>query len=213
MLLSKGAEALSDAALLAILLRTGRKGQNAIELARELIERFGGFSGLLAARSEDMLQVKGIGKAKIAQILAAMELVKRQARQAISKTNVIENPDVVYAYLRTAMQNLPREEFRVLHLNRSKHLIAEDTLFLGTVDESAIYTREVIDAALRRRASALIFAHNHPNAPAQASDEDLRLTIALVNGCKAVQIAVLDHVVIGQEGFLSMRRNHPELFM
>lgn len=213
MLLSKGAEALSDAALLAILLRTGRKGQNAIELARELIEQFGGLAGLLAARSEDMLQVKGIGKAKIAQILAAMEIVKRQARQPLTKTNVIQNPDALYGYLKTAMQHLPREEFRVLHLNRSKYLIAEDTLFRGTVDESAIYTREVIDAVLRRKASALIFAHNHPNGLSQASDEDLALTIALVNGCKAVQIAVLDHIVIGQDGFFSMRRSHPELFL
>jgi len=213
MLLSKGPEALSDAALLAILLRTGRKGQNAIELARELIERFGGFAGLLAARSEDILQVKGIGKAKIAQILAAMEIVKRQSRQPLAKANIIQNPDALYAYLKTAMQNLLREEFRVFHLNRSKHLIAEDTLFRGTVDESAIYTREVIDAALRRKASALIFAHNHPNAPAQASDEDLALTVELVKGCKTVQIAVLDHIVIGQDGFLSMRRSHPELFM
>jgi DNA repair protein RadC len=213
MLLSKGQEALSDAALLAILLRTGRKGQNAIELARELIERFGGFAGLLAARSEDIMQVKGIGKAKLAQILAAMELVNRQSRKPLTKTNAIENPDALYAYLKTSMKNLSREEFRVLHLNRSKHLIAEDTLFRGTVDESAIYTREVIDAALRRKASALIFAHNHPNGPAQASDEDLALTATLVNGCKTIQIAVLDHIVIGQDGFLSMRRSYPELFM
>ena len=212
MLLEKGPEVLSDAALLAILLRTGRKGQNAVELARELIERFGGFAGLLSARSADILQVKGIGKAKITQILSAMEIVKRQARQPLNKTNVIENPDVLYAYLKTAMQNLPREEFRVLHLNRSKYLIGEETLFRGTVDESAIYVREVIDAALRRKASALIFAHNHPNGQAAASGEDLLLTIALINGCKAVHIAVLDHIIIGQDGFLSMRRSHPEIF-
>jgi DNA repair protein RadC len=213
MLLEKGPEAVSDAALLAILLRTGRKGQNAIELARELIERFGGFAGLLAARNEDILQVKGIGKAKIAQILAAMEIVRRQSRQPLHNTNVIENPDVLYAYLKTAMQNLPREEFRVLHLNRSKRLIGEETLFRGTVDESAIYTREVIDSALRRKASALIFAHNHPNGPATASDQDMMLNASLINACKAIQIAVLDHIIIGQDGFVSMRRSHPELFM
>ncbi|MDO8723502.1 MAG: DNA repair protein RadC [Syntrophales bacterium] len=213
MLLKKGPEALSDSALLAILLRTGRKGQNAIELAREMIERFGGFTGLLSARNEDILQVKGIGKAKIAQILAAMEIVRRQSRQPLQKTNVIENPDVLYAYLKTSMQNLPREEFRILHLNRSKHLIGEETLFRGTVDESAIYAREVVDSAIRRKASALIFVHNHPNGPAIASDEDKVLTAALINACKAIQIAVLDHIVIGQDGFLSMRRSHPESFI
>lgn len=212
MLLAKGPEVLSDAALLAILLRTGRKGQNAVELGRELIERFGGFAGLLSARIEDMMQVKGIGKAKIAQILAAMEIVKRQTRQPLQKKNIIENPDVLYAYLKAAMQNMPREEFRLLHLNRSKHLIAEDTLFYGTVDESAVYGREVIEAALRRKASALIFAHNHPNGEAKASDEDLALTLSLVNACKAVQIPVLDHIIIGQDGFTSIKRTHPELF-
>ncbi|HLA29139.1 MAG TPA: DNA repair protein RadC [Syntrophales bacterium] len=212
MLLEKGPEALSDAALLAILLRTGRKGQNAIELAREMIERFGGFTGLLSARNEDILRVKGIGKAKVAQIIAAMEIVRRQARQPLQKLNVIENPDVLYVYLKTSLQHLPREEFHILHLNRLKHLIGEETLFRGTVDESAIYAREVVDSAIRRKASALIFVHNHPNGPALASDEDKVLTAALINACKAIQIAVLDHIVIGQDGYLSMRRSYPELF-
>jgi len=213
MLLEKGPESLSDAALLAILLRTGRQGQNAIELAREVIEKFGGLSGLLSARHEDLQQMKGIGKAKTAHILAAMEIVRRQFRQPLQKTNVIENPDTLFEYLKTSLQNLPREEFRVLHLNKSKHLIGEETLFRGTVDESAIYTREVVESAIRRKASALIFVHNHPNGPAIASTEDKALTIELISACKSVRIPVLDHVVIGQDGFVSMRRKHPELFM
>lgn len=213
MLLEKGPEALSDAALLAILLRTGRQGQNAIELAREMIDSFGGLSGLLSARHEDLLQMKGIGKAKTAHILAAMEIVRRQFRQPLQKTNVIENPDTLFEYLKTSLQNLPREEFRVLHLNKSKHLIGEETLFRGTVDESAIYAREVVESAIRRKASALIFVHNHPNGPAIASAEDKALTAELISACKAVRIPVLDHVVIGQDGFVSMRRKYPELFM
>jgi DNA repair protein RadC len=213
MLLEKGPEALSDAALLAILLRTGKKGQNAIELARDLIERFGGLSGLLSTRHEDLRKMKGVGKAKSAQILAAMEIVRRQFRQPLQKTNVIENPDTLFEYLKTSMQNLPREEFRVLHLNKSKHLIGEETLFRGTVDESAIYAREVVESAIRKKASALIFVHNHPNGQSIASTEDKTLTTELISACKAVRIPVLDHVVIGQDGFLSMRRKYPELFM
>ena len=213
MLLEKGPEALSDAALLAILLRTGKKGQNAIELARDLIERFGGLSGLLSTRHEDLRKMKGVGKAKSAQILAAMEIVRRQFRQPLQKTNVIENPDTLFEYLKTSMQNLPREEFRVLHLNKSKHLIGEETLFRGTVDESAIYAREVVESAIRKKASALIFVHNHPNGKSIASAEDKTLTTELISACKAVRIPVLDHVVIGQDGFLSMRRKYPELFM
>lgn len=212
MLLEKGPEALSDAALLAILLRIGRQGQNAIELAREMNEKFGGLSGLLSTRHEDLQQMKGIGKAKAAHIIAAMEIARRQFRQPLQKTNVIENPDTLFEYLKASMQNLPREEFRVLHLNKSKHLIGEETLFRGTVDESAIYVREVIDSAIRRKGSALIFVHNHPNGQAMESAEDKALTTELISACKAVRIPVLDHVIIGQDGFVSMRRKYPELF-
>jgi DNA repair protein RadC len=212
MLLDKGPEALSDAALLAILLRTGRQGQNAIALAREMIVKFGGLHGLMSTTSEDLLGVKGIGKAKVAQILAAMEIVKRQLRQPLKKINIIDNPHHLFEYLKVSMSNLSREEFRVLHLNRSKHLIAEEVLFRGTVDESSIYTREVIESALRKKASALIFAHNHPTGPAEASQEDVELTRSLVNACRAVDIPVLDHVIVGNDGFLSMRQEQPEFF-
>ncbi|HBE45545.1 MAG TPA: hypothetical protein DDW17_08945 [Deltaproteobacteria bacterium] len=213
MLLEKGPEALSDAALLAIILRTGRQGQNAIELAREMIEKFGGLSGLLSTRHEDLREIKGVGKAKTAHILAAMEIVKRQLKQPLRKTNVIENPDSLFEYLKASMQNLNREEFRILHLNKSKHLIGEETLFRGTVDESAIYVREIVESAIRKKASALIFVHNHPNGQAAVSGEDKLLTNELINACKAVHIPVLDHVIIGQDGFLSMRRIYPELFV
>ncbi len=212
MLLGKGPEALSDAALLAILLRTGRQGQNAISLAREMINKFGGLHGLMATTSEDLLDIKGIGKAKVAQILAAMEIVKRQLRQPLEKINIIENPHDLFEYLKVSMSNLSREEFRLLHLNRSKHLIAEEVLFRGTVDESAIYAREVIESALRKKASAIIFAHNHPTGPAESSSEDMELTRSLVNACRAVDIPVLDHVIVGNDGFLSMRKEHPEIF-
>jgi len=212
MLLEKGPEALSDAALLAILLRTGRQGHNAIDLAREMIDKFGGLHELMSATYEDLWEVKGIGKAKIAQILAAMEIVKRQLRQPLKKTNIIENPRDLSEYLMVSMSNLPREEFRLLHLNRSKHLIAEEVLFRGTVDESAIYAREVVESALRKKASALIVVHNHPTGPAQFRPEDIELTKALVNACKAVDIPVLDHVIVGNNGFLSMREEQPEFF-
>lgn len=212
MLLEKGPEALSDAALLAILLRTGRQGQNAIALAREMINKFGGLHGLMSTTPEDLLEIKGIGKAKLAQILAAMEIVKRQLRQPLAKINIIENPRDMFEYLKASMSHLSREEFRLLHLNRSKHLIAEEVLFRGTVDESAIYAREVIESAIRKKASALIFAHNHPTGPAEVSQEDIELTESLVNACRAVDIPVLDHVIVGNDGFLSMRQECPELF-
>ena len=212
MLLEKGPEALSDASLLAILLRTGRQGKNAIALAREMINTFGGLNGLMVTTQEDLLSVKGIGKAKVAQILAAMEIVKRQLRQPLEKINIIKNPHHLFEYLKVSMADLSREEFRLLHLNRSKHLIAEEVLFRGTVDESAVYTREVIESALRKKSSAIIFAHNHPTGPAEYSQEDIELTRALVNACSAVDIPVLDHVIVGNDGFLSIKQERPEIF-
>ena len=212
MLLEKGPEALSDAALLAILLRIGMKGKNAIALAREIIGRFGGLNGLMVTTQEDLLSVKGIGKAKVAQILAAMEIVKRQLRQPLKKINIIKNPHHLFEYLKVSMANLSREEFRLLHLNRSKHLIAEEVLFRGTVDESTVYTREVVESALRKKASALIFAHNHPTGPAEASQEDIELTRSLVTACRAVDIPVLDHVIIGRGDCVSLRQECPEIF-
>ena len=212
MMLEKGPASLSDAALLAILLRTGRKGQDAVALAREMLETFGGFRGLMSTTHEDLLQIKGIGAAKISQILAAMEIARRQLRQKIEKTNIIRNPNDLFEYLNASMSNLTREEFRLLHLNRSKYLIGEETLFTGTVDESAVYTRVVVESALRKKASALILVHNHPTGPAQASNEDIDLTRALVNACRTVHIPVLDHVIIAQDGFMSMKRTHPDIF-
>ncbi len=211
-LLEKGPEALSDAALLAILLRTGMKGKNAIALAREMIVKFGGLNGLMMTTQDDLLSVKGIGKAKVAQILAAMEIVKRQLRQPLEKINIIKNPRHLFEYLKASMSNLSREEFRLLHLNRSKHLIAEEVLFRGTVDESAVYTREVVESALRKKASAFIFAHNHPTGPAQFSPEDIELTKALIAACRAVDIPVLDHVITGRGDCVSLRQECPEIF-
>ena len=197
MLPEKGPEALSDAALLAILLRTGRQGKDAVGLAREMLSELDGFQGLLSVTYEDLLKIKGIGKAKIAQILAAMEIVKRQLRQPLKRLNIIQSPHALFEYLKASMSNLRREEFRILHLNRAKELIAEEVLFKGTVDVSFIYPREIVDSALRKKASALILAHNHPTAAPEASEEDLQLTRSLVQACWTVDIPIVDHIIIG----------------
>jgi len=212
MLLEKGVEALSDATLLAILLRTGRQGKNAVALAREMLLELGGFQGLMSASYEDLIKIKGIGKAKVAQILAGMEIVKRQLRQPLKRMNVIKNPDVLFEYLNVSMSHLNREELRLLHLNRAKKLIAEEVLFKGTVDMSVIYPREIVETALRKKASALILAHNHPTSTPEASDEDIQLTKSLVQACWIVDIPILDHIIIGQGDFMSMKRTYPEIF-
>jgi DNA repair protein RadC len=211
MLLAHGPEALSDAALLAILLRTGRQGKDAVALAREMLSELGGFQGLMSASYEDLLKTKGVGKAKIAQVLAAMEIVKKQLRQPLKKLNIIQSP-ALFEYLKVSMGNLNKEEFRLPHLNRAKVLIAEEIVFRGTVDNAFIYPREIVESALRKKASALMLAHNHPTGEAEASEEDLQLTRSLVQACWTVDIPILDHIIVGRGGFMSTRRYYPDIF-
>jgi DNA repair protein RadC len=177
-----------------------------------MLSELGGFQGLLSASYEDLLNIKGIGKAKIAQILAAMEIVKRQLRQPLKKLNVIQSPSALFEYLKVSMGRLNKEEFRLLHLNRAKALIAEEIVFRGTVDNTVVYPREIVESALRKKASALILAHNHPTGEAEASEEDLQLTRSLVQACWTVDIPILDHIIIGRGGFMSMKRHYPDIF-
>jgi DNA repair protein RadC len=210
--LEKGAEALSDPALLAILLRTGRQGKNALNFAREVLTEVGGFRGLMSSTPEDLLKIKGMGKAKIAQVLAAMEIVKRQLRQPLEQSNVTRIPGDLFEYLKVTMGNLSKEEFRVLHLSRSRHLIADEVLFKGNADPASDYPREIVENALKRKAAALILAHHHPIDLPMADDEDIALTRAIVKACWAVEIPIVDHIIIGKNGFLSMKRHLPEIF-
>ena len=136
----------------------------------------------------------------------------RPCERLLAGLNLIEHPDELHDYLKTSMAGLSREEFRVLYLNRSKHLISEEVLFRGTVDMSMVDPREVVESALRKKASALILAHNHPTDLPMTSDEDIRLTRALVRACWTVDIPILDLVVIGRNSFLSMKRHHPDIF-
>jgi DNA repair protein RadC len=211
-LLEEGPGALSDTILLAILLRSGSRGKDALVLAREILAKFGGFGGLMSATYEDLIQFRGIGKAKTAQILASMEILKRRLREPLAQLDLVENPDDLHRYLKLSMEPLNHEEFRLLYLNRSSHLISEEVLFRGTLDMSIVNPKEVVESALRKRASALILAHNHPTDLPLASDEDIQLTRALVRACWTVDIAILDHVVIGRNSFLSMKRYYPEIF-
>ena len=136
----------------------------------------------------------------------------RRSKRLLAGLNLIENPDDLHDYLKASMGPLSREEFRVLYLNRSRHLISEEVLFKGTVDMSKVYPREVVESALRKKASAIILAHNHPTDLPLASDEDIQFTKALVKACWTVDIPILDHVVIGRNSFLSIKRRHPDIF-
>jgi len=211
-LLEKGPEALSDASLLAVVLRTGGEGKDAVSIAHDVLTEFGGFKGLMSASREDLTRMKRIGKARAAQILAAMEIIKRQLREPLETVNLLRNPDALHTYLSASMVGLDREEWRLFYLGRSNHLVAEEVLFTGASGAAALDAGEVAKSALRRKASALILAHNHPRGLPRASEEDIRLTRSLVQACSAVGIPVTDHIVVDRTGFMSMKRRFPEIF-
>jgi DNA repair protein RadC len=179
----------------------GNKGIGAILYDMRLIEQWGN-------------RTFNINTGHIRELLFFLQTFWKVKPVVSEKGNkdAIKNPSHLFEYLKVSRANLSREEFRLLHLNRSKHLIAEEVLFRGTVDESAVYTREVVESALRKKASALILAHNHPTGLPEASEEDIKLTESLIKACWTVDIPIVDHIIIGRGGFLSMKHDYPEKF-
>ena len=205
LLLEKGPEYVSDAGLVAILLRTGMKGKDAVSLGRELLEQFGGLGGLLHANRKTLEEIKGLGTAKIAQLLAATEIAKRQLKEEIIGKTIINGPEDVLEYLSLSMSNLKEEVFKVIYLNNANVVLAAEDLFRGTVDQSAVYPREIIKKAFDLNASGLIFVHNHPSGSLKPSRHDLSLNERLIKACCAVDLTPLDHLIIGPTGHISFK--------
>ena len=206
LLLEKGPEYVSDAGLVAILVRIGLKGKDAVTFGRELLNHFGGLRGLLNARKEDLEIIKGLGSAKIAQLLAATEIAKRQLKEEIIGKVFVHGPEDVMEYLSLSMSNLKKEVFKVIYLNNANVILAVEDLFEGTVDQSAVYPREIIKRALELNASGLIFVHNHPTGDLKPSQADIRLRTKLDNACHAVDLTPLDHLIIGPSGYISLKK-------
>ena len=205
LLLEKGPEYVSDAGLVAILLRTGMKGKDAVSLGRELLEQFGGLGGVLHANRKTLEEIKGLGTAKIAQLLAATEIAKRQLKEEIIGKTIINGPEDVLEYLSLSMSNLKEEVFKVIYLNNANVVLAAEDLFRGTVDQSAVYPREIIKKAFDLNASGLIFVHNHPSGSLKPSRHDLSLNERLIKACCAVDLTPLDHLIIGPTGHISFK--------
>jgi DNA repair protein RadC len=205
LLLERGPEYVSDAGLVAILLRTGIEGKDAVTLGRELLTHFGGLRGLLSANKKDLEKIKGLGTAKISQLLAATEIAKRQLKEEIVGKTVINSPEDVLEYLSLSMANLREEVFKIIYLNSANVVLAAEDLFKGTVDQSAVYPREIIKRAFELNASGLIFVHNHPSGNLKPSESDLSLNARLVKACRAVDLTPLDHLIISSAGHLSFK--------
>jgi len=198
-LLDKGAEALSDAELLAIFLRTGCKGLTAVDLARQLLDNFGGLKPLLQASQNEFCSNKGLGDAKFAQLQAVLERAKRHLFEQLSRGDALCSPAQTRQFLTAQLASYPHEVFACLFLDNRNRVIAFEKMFYGTIDGASVYPREVVSLALRKNAAAIIFAHNHPSGVAEPSHADEQITRRLKDALALVDIRVLDHFVIGDE--------------
>ena len=195
-LLHHGAAILSDAELLAVFLRVGARGKSAVDLARELLGRFGGLNALFAANRPAFTAVNGMGDAKYAQLQAVLELARRALREEFAAGISLGAPGPVRDYLRLALGALPHEVFMVLLLDAQNRLIAAEELFRGTLTQTSVHPREVVKLALRHNAAGAIFAHNHPSGVAEPSRADEALTTALKQALALVDVRVLDHFIV-----------------
>ncbi len=196
-LLQRGADALTDAELLAIFLRTGTRGKSAVDLARELLADFGSLQALLDANQQRFCQGNGLGSAKYTQLQAVLEMARRHFKEILQRGSVLTSPEITRAYLSAQLRGYSYEVFACLFLDNQHRVIQLDELFRGTIDSASIYPREVAKRALHHNAAAVIFAHNHPSGISEPSQADKHITDKLKQALALFDIRVLDHFIIG----------------
>lgn len=202
-LLQRGAAALSDAELLAIFLRTGVPGKTAVDLARELLSRFGSLRALLNADLKQFCEGEGLGAAKFAQLQATVEMTRRHFSETLQRGSVLENPQQTRNFLSSRLRDYSFEVFSCLYLDNRHRVIQFEELFRGTINGASVHPREVVKKALGHNAAAVIFAHNHPSGVAEPSEADRHITQQLTDALALVDVRVLDHVVVGDGASVS----------
>jgi DNA repair protein RadC len=202
-LLARGAPALSDAELLAIFLRTGVRGKSAVDLGREMVDRFGSLNALFAADDGEIASTTGVGSAKRAQLRAAYELARRALEETAEVGDALSSPQAVRRYLQFSLAHRPHEIFAAVWLDAQHRVLKMQELFAGTLTQTSVYPREVVKDALRHNAAAVIFAHNHPSGLAEPSQADQVLTETLKRALDLVDVKVLDHFVVGRGATMS----------
>ncbi|MFY9179773.1 MAG: DNA repair protein RadC [Venatoribacter sp.] len=196
-LLLQGAQSLSDAELLAIFLRTGIKGKSAVDLARELLNNFGGLRSLLTADKEQFCSHLGLGDAKFAQLQAVLEMARRHLAEQMKNSHALTSPELTRQYLVSRLRDLDFEVFAMLLLDNQNRVLKYHELFRGTIDGAAVYPREVIKLVLNQAAAAVILVHNHPSGVAEPSPADRAITERLKKALDTIDVRVLDHLIVG----------------
>ena len=210
-LVLEGADALSNAELIAILLRTGLKGYSAIHIAQQLLAKFGTLDGLARAPLEELRQVKGVGRDKAVTLKAAFTLARKMAAEMRAEAPLLDTPERIADLLREESRQQDVEQFRVVLLNTRRRLIGLETISQGTLDTLLVHPREVFKRAIAANASAVVLVHNHPSGDPTPSEADIKVTRDLIRAGQLLKIEVLDHVIIGrrtmerQKDFVSLR--------
>ena len=204
-LIRQGASSLSNQELLAILLRTGTKQESVLHLANRVLGFFEQIQELKNATLEEMMTVKGIGQAKAVQLLAAVELGKRLSQQKTNEKFTIRSPSDAATYLMPDMTSLTQEHFVTLFLNVKNQILHKQTIFMGSLNASIVHPREIFREAVKRSAASIICAHNHPSGSPSPSTEDIGVTKRLMEAGKLMGIELLDHVIIGDHQFISLK--------
>jgi DNA repair protein RadC len=205
-LMTHGPAALTDAQLLAIIIRNGRAGRTAVDVGRELLERFESLAGIEQAGIREICDVGGIGPAKAAEIKAAIELGRRYQKPHLTGASFCSSQDVA-VYYRPRMKDLKKEMFRCILLDTKNKIIREEVVSIGSLSASIVHPRDTFKAAIRESAAAVIFIHNHPSGDIKPSQEDILLTRRLVQAGEVLGIQVLDHIIIGDGDHFSFRDN------
>lgn len=202
-LIHLGAEALSDAELLAIFLRIGVSGKTAVDLARDLLSQFGSLNGVFAANEKQISQVHGMGSSKYAQLQAVFEMSRRALSEQIRLKDILSSPQQVRDYLILKLANQLKEVFVVMFLDAQNRLIATEEMFSGTLTQTSVYPREVVKRSLHYNAASVMFAHNHPSGIAKQSRADEMITQELKKALALVDVRVLDHFIVAGNQTLS----------
>jgi DNA repair protein RadC len=203
-LLTKGAAALSDAELLAILLRTGTRGRSAVDLAREVLKSFHSLRRLIAADRQEFCKARGLGLARFAELQAAAEIARRQLSETLRAGPSLASPRATRDFLSSQLRDREHEVFCCLYLDKRHRLIQYQELFRGTIDGASVHPREIVKLALQRNSAAVIIAHNHPSGVAEPSKADEMITQRVKEALDLVDIRLLDHIIIGDGASVSL---------